>query len=104
MLFRARSRSVALSVRQFRDGLVISAVHKYPLFLSEVVEAGKEVYREIRELKEGESRTLWEIVAESNWEEALIRGPSRFTKSPEGNLDRYTWRLPLPRREEENGG
>lgn len=96
MLLRARSRALPLSLRYFHDGVVISAVHKHELYLSEAVEAGKEVYREIREQKEDGTRTLWELVAESPWEEALLRNGARFHRASEGGMVRFTWRIPVP--------
>lgn len=104
MLIRARSKVVALSVRVFPDAYVVSAMHKNPLFLSEVAEAGKEVYREIREEKDGEMRTVWELVAETEWEAQLLRAKARFHREAEGNLHRYTWRLSLPRKVQPQNG
>jgi hypothetical protein len=61
------------------------------------VEAGGEVWREVRVREREGSRTLYELVAESRFEERLLRSRVQFESKANGSRFCYTWRLGKPR-------
>jgi len=73
MLIRPRAKIVPLSLRMPPGAIVVRACHDEELFLSRPVEAGGEVWREVRVREREGFRTLWELVAESRFEERLLR-------------------------------
>lgn len=97
MLIRPRAKIVALSLRMPPGAIVVRACHDQELFLSRPVEAGGEVWREVRVREEDGFRTLWELVAESPFEERLLRDRAQFEKIQEGSRVCYVWRLGRPR-------
>lgn len=96
MLIRPRAKIVALSLRMPSGGLVVRAWHDQPLFLSRPVDAGGEVWRELRVREREGFRTLYELVAESLFEVYLLKGPVQFEKKQDGSRVMYTWRLGKP--------
>lgn len=97
MLMRPRAKIVPLSIKMPPGALVIAASHDRELFLSRPAEAGGEVWREVRVREKGGFRSLWELVAENSFEEALLRGEVQFERFKEGSRVRYVWRLGRPR-------
>lgn len=97
MLIRPRAKIVALSLKMPPGAVVLRASHDRELFLSRPVEAGGEVWREVRVREEGGFRTLYELVAEGAFEEALLRGQAQFERVREGSRVQYVWRLGRPR-------
>lgn len=106
MWIRPRARIVALSLRMPPGAIVVRACHDEELFhpavrrkkhLSRAVEAGGEVWREVRVREEGGFRTLYELVAESRFEEQLLKSRVQFERIQEGSRVCYTWRLGRPR-------
>lgn len=97
MLIRPRARIVALSLKMPPGAVVVRACHDQELFLSRAVEAGGEVWREVRVREEGGFRTLYELVAEGMFEEGLLKGRVQFEKIQEGSRVCYVWRLGRPR-------
>lgn len=97
MLIRPRARILALSLKMPMGAVVVRACHDRELFLSRVVEAGGEVWREVRVREAGGFRTLYELVAESPFEVALLRGHVQFEKIRLGSRTCHTWRLGKPR-------
>jgi len=77
--------------------IVVQACHDSELFLSRPVEAGGEVWREVRVREREGFRTLWELVAESRFEQRLLRSRVQFERIQEGSRVCYTWRLGKPR-------
>ena len=76
---------------------MVQACHDEELFLSRPVEAGGEVWREVRVREREGSRTLWELVAESRFEERLLKSRVQFERIQESFRVCYTWRLGKPR-------
>ena len=76
---------------------MVQACHDSELFLSRPVEAGGEVWREVRVREREGFRTLWELVAESRFEQRLLRSRVQFERIQEGSRVCYTWRLGKPR-------
>ncbi|WP_233493140.1 hypothetical protein [Meiothermus sp. Pnk-1] len=97
MLIRPRAKIVALSLRMPPGEIVIRAWHDGELALSRPVEAGGEVWREVRVRERWGWRTLYDLVAESAFEEALLRGRAQFERVQEDSRVCYTWRLGKPR-------
>lgn len=97
MLIRPRAKIVALSLRMPAGAIVVRACHDEELFLSKPVEAGGEVWREVRVRERGGFRTLYELVAESAFEAHLLKGRAQFERIQEGSRVCYTWRLGKPR-------
>ncbi len=95
MLLRPRSKRVAISIRTPPGELILSAFFSSgeELYLSRPIEAGREVYRELR-IKEKEGwRTLYEVVAETAFERYLLLSRVDFERTMEGKQVRYTWRM-----------
>ena len=97
MLIRPRAKIVPLSLRMPPGAIVVRACHDEELFLSRPVEAGGEVWREVRVREREGSRTLWELVAESRFEERLLKSRVQFERIQESFRVCYTWRLGKPR-------
>ena len=97
MLIRPRAKIVPLSLRMPPGAIVVQACHDEELFLSRPVEAGGEVWREVRVREREGSRTLYELVAESRFEERLLRSRVQFERIQESFRVCYTWRLGKPR-------
>lgn len=97
MLIRPRAKIVALSLRMPPGAIVVRACHDQELFLSRPVEAGGEVWREVRVREREGLRTLYELVAEGVFEERLLRDRAQFEKIQEGSRVCYVWRLGRPR-------
>jgi hypothetical protein len=97
VLIRPRAKIVALSLRMPPGQIVIRACHDGELFLSRPVEAGGEVWREVRVWERRGSRALWELVAENPFEAGLLRGRAQFEKMQQGSRICHTWRLGKPR-------
>lgn len=76
---------------------MVRACHDEELFLSRPVEAGGEVWREVRVREREGFRTLYELVAESRFEEQLLKSRVQFERIREGSRVCYTWRLGRPR-------
>ena len=97
MLIRPRAKIVPLSLRMPPGAIVVRACHVEELFLSRPVEAGGEVWREVRVREREGFRTLWELIAESRFEERLLRSRVQFERIQEGSRVCYIWRLGKPR-------
>lgn len=97
MLIRPRAKIVALSLRMPPGAIVVRACHDAELFLSRPVEAGGEVWREVRVREREGFRPLYELVAESRFEERLLKSRVQFERIQEGSRVCYTWRLGRPR-------
>lgn len=97
MWIRPRAKIVPLSLRMPPGAIVVQACHDSELFLSRPVEAGGEVWREVRVREREGFRTLWELVAESRFEQRLLRSRVQFERIQEGSRVCYTWRLGKPR-------
>lgn len=95
MLIRPKARILALSLRMPPGALVIKAHHPtgQELVLSQPVEAGGEVWRELRVQERDGSRTLYELVAESDFEKGLLRTRAQLERAQEDSRTRYVWRL-----------
>jgi len=97
MLIRPRARIVALSLRMPPGAIVVQACHEQELFLSRPVEAGGEVWRELRVKERAGFRTLFELVAEGMFEERLLKGRVQFERIQDSSRVCYVWRLGRPR-------
>lgn len=97
MLIRPKSRSVPISVRQFRDAWVFQVNAKEAVWFSQLVCSGGEVYREIRIERDGEQRVLYEIVAEGDFEKAVLEAEPRYHRVLRGGRVEHVWRFPVRR-------
>lgn len=98
MLIRPKSRSVAISIRQFRDAWVFQVNAKEAVWFSQLVRSGGEVYREVRIEKDGEQKVLYEIVAEGDYEQAILENEPRYHRNLRGDRVEHVWRFPVARR------
>jgi hypothetical protein len=91
MLVQPRSKVVPISIRAFKDALVVEVRHKEPVYLSDVFRVGGRTYREVRT---GE-RVLYELIAEGEYEERLLSRDPRGKRMPDGGATLYRWRFPV---------
>lgn len=75
MLIRPRAKIVALSLRMPPGAIVVRACHDAELFLSRPVEAGGEVWREVRVREREGFRTLYELVGRGQVRGAAVEEP-----------------------------
>ncbi len=91
MLVQPRSKVVPISIRFFKDALVVEVRHKEPVYLSDAFRVGGRTCREVRT---GE-KILYELIAEGEYEERLLSADARSKRTPNGGATLYRWRFPV---------
>ena len=91
MLVQPRSKVVPISIRMFKDALVVEVRHKEVVYLSDVFQAGGRTYREVRTAE----KVLYELIAEGEYEERLLSASPRSKRTPDGSATLYRWRFPV---------